>query len=245
MAGISPAANPARAVAPAESPATAGCSTLANSSTNNGTPPVRSCNRVVKAAGGLVGDHTTNHFFDLTTRQAGQREGRLVVPCGPWRAKLRTECEERQHAVVESFTDELAEKLQRRGVRPLQVLDHQQDWTAAGGRMQPFTDRAQCLLACAYPETIRVPERSRCAGLRATTQTGARARAGPGRYLAIRQQALVPLRLSIVGRKVQQSLVGVDRRMEPVLSKWGEQRHSTIAASLVSASPSTICRLIS
>ena len=70
-----------------------------------------------------------------------------LATAGHGRPELRPKGQQREHALVRFFRDELSEKFQRRGIRPVQILDHEQDRLTTSMSAQPLSENGQCLFA--------------------------------------------------------------------------------------------------
>ena len=91
-----------------------------------------------------------HQFGDLPPRQSIERETRLVRGCGPRRPKLRAEGQHREDAIVQPFGNELTQKIERRRIDPVQVLNNEEHRLPARAGAQPFVHCAKSFFAFAY-----------------------------------------------------------------------------------------------
>ena len=115
-----------------------------NSSTNSGTPPVRSTTvAMVSSDERLRRRDLRHHRAHVARAQPVERDLRVMRAHRPRRAELGPRRVQQQQPRGRALLDQQLDQLQRRGIDPVQVLDRDHQRLRAGGAEHPFDQRRQ------------------------------------------------------------------------------------------------------
>ena len=138
---------------------------------------------------------------------------------GPGRLELGAEGEQREDGVVLPLREELPQEFQRGGVRPVQVLDDEQDRLPGGARVQPLQHGAKCFFT--LPDRRQRQRRVAVWCRERQQRRPQRQGLGPGQIVLFQpvQQPVEPGLWWLLAIEGEGTLVEVDGRVEPGVLK--------------------------
>ena len=114
------------------------------SSTNNGTPPVRSLTPSTMSLGSARRAASSPTMLrDLRAIERRQRDHAMVRPHAPGRAELRSRRRDDQQRRLRTALGQRAHEIERSRVGPVQVLEGEHDGLRPRGRQNPCRHRRQ------------------------------------------------------------------------------------------------------
>ena len=115
-----------------------------NSSTNSGTPPVRSTTVATVSSESALGRRDLrDHRADIARAQPVERDLRVMRAHRPRRAELGSRRVEEQQPRGRTLFDQQLDQLQRRRIGPVQILGRDHQRLRAGGAEHPFDQRRE------------------------------------------------------------------------------------------------------
>ncbi len=157
----------------------------------------------------------------LATREAIERQARLMGDGRPRRFEFRAKRQHGQDAVVQSLLDELRQEFERRSVDPVQILDDEQNWLSLSPSVQPVEQHAKRFFPLPNRRERKLREPL---GRRQRQQRGPERHGfGPGQLIVLQmiEQAVEAILGRFVAVEVERTLERINRRVKSRVVKMG------------------------